>query len=530
MPLRWSHLRLVRAPALLILVGATGCYSAQGPVEPQASPIPLPVSYASDTEPSASVAPDLSLGNRALASLIDEALRNNRDLRAASTRILSARARARSVGAAQFPEVGLGASADRSRQNFGLALPGGLGGGSETISRLSLTLDTAWELDLWGRLSSRTLAAVADFQATCADVRAARLSIAAQVAKVWLLLTEARLQTALAKQTVESFKRTHRVASARAEEGDSTKVDQHLADANLAGAEALLSRRRAEVATASRLLETLVGRVPRGALQGGVALPTAPGPLDPGAPAALIRRRPDLVAAERRLAATLSDLRAARADLYPRISLTGRAGAASADLVDLLSGDFLVWSLAAGLLQPVFDGGRLRAAVAMADGERKEAVQTFAARVLDALREVETALAVEATLRRRIMFVDRARRSLGAADSMATTRYEGGVEPYLTVLESQRRLLEAEVALISARRELLDTRIDLILALGGDATRVSGASITVAEAGGTYPESPLLSQDMLRLPKEHQRQATVEGSLKRVEDRANNHSQESHHR
>lgn len=487
-----ATLRLPRVPTILALAFLAGCNSTQGSIGRQASPIPPPATYASDTEPTAdtSVGPDLSFGNPALAALIREALCHNRDLRAVSTRILIARARARSVGAAQFPEIGFGTNAQRSRQNFGLALPGGISAGSETFSRFDITLDTSWELDLWGRLSSRTRAAVADYQATCADVRAARLSIAGQVAKAWLTLTETRLQIALAEQTVVSFRKTHGVASARAEEGDSTRVDEHLADANLAGAEALLSRRRAEAAAASRTLETLVGRIPRGTLQGGNDLPDAPGPLDPGAPATLIRRRPDLVAAERRLAASLSGVRAARADLYPRISLTGSAGTASADLSDLLSGDFLVWSLAAGLLQPIFDGGRLRAAVTMANGEHKEAVETFAARVLDALREVETALAVEATLRHRITFVDRARRSLDAADSMAMTRYEGGVEPYLTVLESQQRLLEARVALISARREVLDTRIDLILALGGDATGGFNPPTPASPKGAAPVDSP----------------------------------------
>ncbi len=196
-------------------------------------------------------------------------------------------------------------------------------------------------------------------------------------------------------------------------------------------------------------------------------MPQLPGPVPVGLPAELVARRPDLVSAERRLAAADERLRQARRQLYPRFSLTAGGGTVSDQLGDLVDGDFRVWSLLANLTQPLFQGGRLRAGVDRAAAGSDELLAAYAGLALDAFREVESALAAEQHLIERERHLAEAARQLGAARRLAEDRYRSGLGDYLLVLESQTRELVAESELLSLRRELLHNRIDLHLALGG---------------------------------------------------------------
>jgi len=186
-----------------------------------------------------------------------------------------------------------------------------------------------------------------------------------------------------------------------------------------------------------------------------------------GLPAELLARRPDLVAAERRLAAAGLSVDEARAARLPRISLTGSAGRSSQELEDLLDEDFTVWSLAANLLQPIFQGGRLAAAVDLAEARRREALAGWVSAALAAFGEVEQALAADAFLLARLAALEEAAEQALAARELSEERYLAGLAPYLSVLESQRQALAAESELLAARRGRLDARVDLHLALGG---------------------------------------------------------------
>jgi NodT family efflux transporter outer membrane factor (OMF) lipoprotein len=237
---------------------------------------------------------------------------------------------------------------------------------------------------------------------------------------------------------------------------------------NLHAAEALLAQRQEQYGRALRHLELLLGRYPAGAFRPPDVLPSLPGDVPAGLPADLLARRPDLQAAERRLAAADARLASDRKALYPNLSLTGSTGIATNALRKLLDGDFSVWSLAGSLTQPIFQGGRLRARVDAANAQTREALELYASQALTAFSEVEIALDAQGHLRERADRLTEAAAQAAAARGLAEQRYASGLETILGVLEAQRRHLESESQLLTVRRLQLDTRVDLHLALGGD--------------------------------------------------------------
>jgi len=247
-------------------------------------------------------------------------------------------------------------------------------------------------------------------------------------------------------------------------------VDVRLADANVAHARALIERRDEEAARALRTLELILGRYPDGALSAPVGLPPTPPAPPVGVPGELIGRRPDLAAAEERLRAADERLHVARASLYPQLRLGGSVGRTSDTLSDLVDPAFSIWSIVASLAQPVFQGGRLRAGVDLADARVEEALRVFEASLLGALGEVEIALASETHLARLEDEQTQAAAANAAAAALAEERYAAGLLGLLGVLETQRRALDAESLLLSVRRQRLERRVDLHLSLGGGFT------------------------------------------------------------
>jgi NodT family efflux transporter outer membrane factor (OMF) lipoprotein len=411
-----------------------------------------------------------SFGSPELNATIRTALERNWDLRAAAARVRQAEAQARIAGADLKPQANATLDGNRSRRNFiGLPIPGAPPGGvlSTTSTTLGLSLAVSWEIDLWGRLGARAGAGVADLQAAQADLAGAHLSLAGQVAKTWFAAAEAAQQVELARAQVTSFQTTARQVRSRYEMGLRPALDLRLALANLEGAEASLRAREEQLDAVVRQLETLLGHYPSRQIETPSALPDTP-PAVPGElPADLVARRPDLAAAERRLAAAGARLTAARKDLYPRLSLTASGGTASAEFKDLVSGDFGVWSLAANLLQPIFQGGRLRAAVNLAEGAADERLAGYASAALLAYLEVETTLRAETLLAEQERHLAEAARQSRAAERLADDRYRAGLDTFITVLESQRRAFQADSAWIAARQLRLANRVDLFLALGG---------------------------------------------------------------
>ncbi len=409
------------------------------------------------------------LGNEQLTALIGEAWRRSPDLHLALARLDAAAAEARIAGAELWPGLEADLDAARRQQNFiGLPIPGSSAGVLTSRSTsYGVSLNTFWELDLWGRIRSGKRAARAELEANEEELRGAYLSLAAQTAKAWLAAAEAEQQVELAGQTARNYDETAEKVRSRYERGLRSPLDVRLALSSLSNAEALLRERRLQRARAVRQLEILAGRYPAGDLGVSAEFPELSAGVPAGLPSELLLRRPDLAAAERRFASSQARVKEARAALFPRLSLTAGGGTSTSELEDLVSSDFTVWSWAVNLAQPIFQGGRLRAGVDLAKARSRQAAAQYAGELLRAFAEVETALAGEQWLREREEQVRDAATQATAAQGLAEDRYASGLEDFVTVLEAQRRALEAESELIRVRRARLDNRVDLHLALGG---------------------------------------------------------------
>ncbi len=431
-----------------------------------------------------------SFNDSGLSSVIEQTLDQNHDIRAAAARIEAALAEARIAGTERKPTVGTGLGGSRRKQNFiGFPIPGSEDQVlSRTFSTFGVSLDVSWEADLWGRIRSGELASYQSYEAQAAEFEALQLSLSAQASKAWFASLEAASQLALARETVESFTDSSQSIRVRFEAGVRPAFDLRLVLTDVASAESLMQQRKEQLDRSVRQLEILAGRYPSGTLGLGNVLPELPGPVPAGLPAQMVARRPDLIAARKRLLAADARIAESRAALYPRLTLTGSLGTSTDALQDLLDGDFSVWSLAGNALQPIFQAGRLRRGVDLARARAEEALQSYAAAVLRALAEVEAALAAETSLNERLLALEQATRQAGAAVALARLRYVGGVGDVLSVLESQRRVLTTRSQLLTVQRMRLDNRVDLHLALGGGLENpISDPATSTLDSRGTSP-------------------------------------------
>ena len=404
-----------------------------------------------------------------LASAVNTALARNYNLQAAAARLEQAAANARAAKGDLQPTVQTTFNGSRVKRNFiGFPFPGAEEQVLSTVStNYGVSFEVSWEVDLWGRLRETARAALTDLQASAADLRGAQLSIAGQTTKVWFTVAEAQQQIDLSRETVESFRASVNQVQDRFEAGVRPALDLRLALLNLSNAEAQLQQRLQQFDTAVRQLEVLLGRYAGGTLKTPTKLPTVTPSVPAGLPADLVARRPDLVSAERQLTAAITRAGIARRDLFPRITLTTSRGTAADALRALIDGNFSVWTLLGNVVAPLWQGGRLRAMVSRADARGEEALASYANAALTAYAEVETALAADEFLAGREEHLTESVQQARAAERLANERYRAGLESYITVLDSQRSAVNAEVQLITARRLRLENRVDLYLALGG---------------------------------------------------------------
>lgn len=459
--------------ALLVL--ATGC--AVGPDYERPRVTDLPDDFVEAPAAAGPVAaPDHAwwsdFGSPELDALVGEALAASPDMAAAAARVMAARGRLESADASRLPSVEVGGTASRAQST--LARFGGVG--SFTQDFFTATANAAYELDLWGRLSRTRRAAWAAALASEADRRTVQQALIADVTRGWLAVHEAQAQLELARGTAAAYARSRDMVEDRYLAGVAGAVDLHLARQTLSSAEALVALREQELAATRRGLELLLGRYPAGALTAGTpglaelpALPAVPA----GMPASLLERRPDIRAAELRLLAAVETVGATKAELFPRLALTGEAGYNASVLEELLKDASQVWSLAGGLTMPLLNRGATTGRVDTARGDAAEAEAAYVKIVLNGFREVESALSADHRQRERRDAlrdgVGHARRAL----SLAEDRYRQGLDGYQTVLESQRRLLQAEGDRLAAERAWRAARVDLVQALGGDWDRPS---------------------------------------------------------
>lgn len=486
--MRFAHFLLLA----MVLPGAA-CVRTAAPPERQPS-LPIPEAWNSATAAEGTV--DVhwwkQFQDPQLDALIEEALRNSFQLRAISARLETALIEAEIAGAGRIPSVGLSLNGRRQRQNFiGFPIPGFEGRVPRaTFTNLGASLDINWEADLWGRIRSGEILAGALASVHAADLAAARHSLAGQTAKAWFACSEAELQLALAREVVSSYEATSKWLRNRFEAGFAPALEISLVEADISAAESAVHLRREALDRSIRQVELLAGRYPRGELRVRESLPKISSGVPAGVPSQLLTRRPDLIAAQRRLLASDVGMVQAQTALHPRLSLTTAGGSSTKGLLNLLNWDYTVWSLLGNIVQPIFQGGRLKRQVDIAQGRSQEILETYAGAVLQAFGEVETALSVESFLRDRLLELEESVVEAETAREQARFRYRQGLGDLLVVLQTDRRILNSRSQILTLQRLLLENRIDLHLALGGGfdpgaPPGAPGALLPVSIAGET---------------------------------------------
>ncbi|MEM9168862.1 MAG: TolC family protein [Pseudomonadota bacterium] len=393
----------------------------------------------------------------ALLALVKEAQENNNDLAAAEAAVERARALARQAGAELSPQLDLVAGTDNS----------GVVDGDDRSS-YSAGLQLTWEADVWGRIRSGKQSENANFEATQADFRFAQYSLAANVATTYFLAIEAVRQEAITQGVVDALAETLRIVTVRFENGLSSAQDRALSRSELATAQDQLEDVQGAKRDAFRALEVLIGRYPSADLDLRQDLPAMPARPPAGLPSQLLERRPDLIAAERRIAASVDALDAAEAAKLPRFSLTTSFGGASDDLENIFDPENLAWSVVSNLAAPLFDGGRLDSQVDIESADLEEAVANYAQAALDAFSEVETALDQSTVLLRRQEVLQVAESEAENAYRLARISYQEGETDLIDVLNIQQTVFDAQSNLLSVERALRENHVSLNLALGGD--------------------------------------------------------------
>ena len=480
----------MREPArilvLAVMIGVAGCNRSIPPPEHNLRVV-APVEWTGGELDAATLDSDwwTYFANDDLNRAIGEALEGNHDLRAAAARIEAARADAVIAGAPLLPDANLSLSRSQQRQNFiGFPIPGSEGGVlSTTSTNYGFRLSSGWEPDLWGRIRSGELAAVTDTRVRHAELAGARLSLTGQIAKAWFTAIEAQGQVELAEISLESFRVSAERVRARFQRGLRPSLDLRLALTEVARAQAALEQRIEQRDRSRRQLEALMGRYPSGGYTVDLDLPAVPSSVPGGLPSELVHRRPDLVAAELQLLAADTRVAQAEADLRPQFSLTSGTGVSSGDLIGLLDNDLFVWNFVGNLVQPLFNNGRLQAAVARNQSTVDELLAIYESRILQSYREVESALAAEEVLARQESALEDAVLQSVAAQGLAEERYRLGLTDIITVLSSQRTAYNSEIQLLALRRTRLDNRVDLHVALGGGFESQDVPSVLEARVG-----------------------------------------------
>ena len=407
----------------------------------------------------------------ALDALLDEALGRNADLLLAVARVDEARALLADARGAQAPVVNANGTALRQRvsQRSATFFPGI----PNQYTDYRATLNVSWEVDLFGRLRSNVAAARADLEASAASRDAVRLAVAAEVAKSYFSLRALDEEVDLTRRNVQLREDALGLQRKRFNGGVISEFDLRQLEAEAAGVRAQLPPLERSRDTEEAALAVLLGRSPREIYEGQIVRTShyeeAPGPpvLPAGIPSELLLRRPDLVAAERELAAANARIALARADMFPSIALTAFGGRESAALSNLFSGPAGIWQFAASITQPIFAGGRLEARTEAARARERQALAQYRKAIQTAFGEVRTALAAEVRSRESYEAESARATALGETLRLARLRYQNGVASQLDVIDAERGLLAARIARIEALRAQRAAVADLFRALGG---------------------------------------------------------------
>ncbi len=402
-----------------------------------------------------------------LTALVTAALRDNFDLRIAAERVLQARAVYRIRRADRFPTVDASGNAVATRVSEAGArsVPPG---GDPDVTYTEAGFSLGWELDVWGRLRRLTESARAQYAATEEARHAIVTTLVADVIDGYLALRALDLELEIAKRTGEVAADGLRLTQARRERGVGNALDVRQSEQLLYTARGRIAGIEREIAQTENALSLLLGRYP-GEVARGLPLEAfrVPPAVPVGLPSALLERRPDIRRAEQELIAANARIGAARAQYFPRISLTGFLGVQSRALSDLLTAPARMWSASAGAAAPIFNAGRTGANVRLAEAVQRELVINYQRTIHSAFREVADALAGYRKTADERAEQERLVEALRESTRLATQRYQGGVDNYLQVLDAQRNLFQGELELARLRQLELANIVQLYRALGG---------------------------------------------------------------
>ena len=453
-----------RSPLLvasMALAVAGGC--ATGPNYKRPS-LPMPESFygASRVDEARVVAEAAWWGvfaDPVLTALVEEALRDGFDARLAAARVEEARARFGIARADFYPSISYAGGWQRGRADQ-LVNPDGT-----KQTRWRADVGFSWELDLWGRIRRLNEAARAQFLATEEAQRGVLLSLASEVAVAYLELRELDAELEISRRTAAAFQDTYALFNRRLEGGAASALETARAEAALGEVAAQIPEIERAIVARENQLNFLLGRSPQEISREAAATPLPPD-VPPGLPSALLERRPDVRQAEQLLVAANAGVGAAKAEFFPRLSLTGLFGNASSELDQLFS-QGTTWSIGAGLLGPLFQGGRIKRGQEAAIARFEQARVQYEATVVNALGEVSSALVDRSMLVETERQRGRAVTALLEAVRLANLRYNSGRSAYFEVLEAQQQLFPAELTLARTRRDQRVAVVNLYRALGG---------------------------------------------------------------
>lgn len=406
-------------------------------------------------------------GKPKLSQLVEEVLRNNLEIKKATARILEVQSQLVETRADRFPSLAIDGSAERRQRPIIGIVPGK--SFSTKTDTYTLSLPASFELDLWGRLARSEEAARADLLQAEESRRTVAQSVVAEAVSLYLQVESLERRIQIALESIGNFRRSLALVESRYKRGLTSVLDVYQARRILAGAEALLPSLREELGVTQQKLSVLLGRYPKAQAAGPQPEKYFKhlAPVPPGLPSDLLLRRPDIRAAEASLMALNARIGVAQASRFPTMTLTGTYGYSSDELNRLVRRDSKLWQLAAGIGQPLFDAGKLKAGQRAAEARYEQGVAEYAKTVLTAFLEVESVLLIrQQQLERR----DRQLRFLLEARStqdVAEKRYRRGLVDYLTVLEAQRTRFSAEESLVLVDLVILTNRVALHRALGG---------------------------------------------------------------
>lgn len=398
-------------------------------------------------------------GDPRLQALIGQALDHNRDLRTALLNVEAARAERGIARAALGPSIDANLSRTQERSPS-------QGRSDAHIANLGLT---AFELDLFGRLRAQSSAASERYLATETGARAAAIALISAVATAYLDERLAEEQLALTEATLADWRASLDIAQRLRSASQASGLDVAQAEGLVRQAEADREAGRRAIARARNALELVVGGPEPASLPAPIALADQPLPtqLEPGLPAELLVRRPDIAQAEHMLRAANADIGAARAALLPRISLTGALGGASADLGALFDRGSRAWSFVPQITQPIFRSGQLRGAVTLSEARKALAVTAYEKQIQVAFREVADGLAAQATFANQVHVQEGVAEASTRRLRLSTLRYRAGLDGRLELLDAQRADYAARQTLLSLKHDQLAAMVALYAALGG---------------------------------------------------------------